>query len=206
MTFHGTIQENLPENYWYLLQVIRSNYTGFACTPNFNDNVSVLGKAVKITTTLRGCKLTLIKTVTHTHIKHLQCKGSLVEVQPQPEYISRGDRIDSDMKQEWINRISWSTKKNISSPSSLNDRVRWIAVHAGRNIPPQQPGQVAYHPPMSWRRPWHQGRFPGRSSSPWLWARRCPKGSRASTEVKREVVWLLDWGCRSPGRELKEFI
>ena len=41
-------------------------YTGFACTPNFTDNVSVLGKAVKITSTLRGCKLTLIKTVMNT--------------------------------------------------------------------------------------------------------------------------------------------
>ena len=41
-------------------------YTGFACTPNFTDNVSVLGKAVNITSTLRGCKLTLIKTVMNT--------------------------------------------------------------------------------------------------------------------------------------------
>ena len=38
----------------------------FACTPNFTDNVSILRKAVKITSTLQGFKLTLIKTATNT--------------------------------------------------------------------------------------------------------------------------------------------
>ena len=41
-------------------------YTDFTCTPNFADNVSVLNKAVEITSTLLYCKLTLIKAVTNT--------------------------------------------------------------------------------------------------------------------------------------------